>query len=75
MYTVKKKNVYFQEIQCFLEHGEEQIYQHLVEKNNAINHRKKLLKLPDETIIYPGHGKPTKIGDEKRIYLELKPKQ
>ena len=34
-----------------------------------------LLKLPDETIVYPGHGKPTRIGDEKIIYLELKPKQ
>ena len=35
----------------------------------------KILKLPDETIIYPGHGKPTQRGEEKRIYLELKPKQ
>lgn len=36
---------------------------------------KKLLVLPDETIVYPGHGKSTMIKDEKPIYLELKPKK
>ena len=36
---------------------------------------KKLLVLPDETIIYPGHGKSTLIKEEKPIYLELKPRQ
>ena len=34
----------------------------------------KLLILPDETIVYPGHGKSTKIIEEKPIYLELKPR-
>ena len=38
--------------------------------NSIIN---KLLVLPENTIVYPGHGKPTRIGDEKPIYLEAKP--
>jgi len=28
--------------------------------------REKLMVLPDETIVYPGHGSPTTIGDERR---------
>lgn len=35
---------------------------------------KKLMVLPDETIVYPGHGKSTMIREEKPIYLELKPR-
>lgn len=34
----------------------------------------KLMLLPDETIVYPGHGKSTRIVEEKPIYLELKPR-
>lgn len=35
---------------------------------------KKLMVLPDETIVYPGHGRITMIQDEKNIYLELREK-
>ena len=35
----------------------------------------KLMKLPDQTLVYPGHGKPTLIGEEKPIYLELRPRR
>lgn len=34
----------------------------------------KLLKLPDKTIVYPGHGKSTMIKEERPIYEELKPR-
>lgn len=35
---------------------------------------KKILVLPDDTIIYPGHGKSTMIYEEKPIYFDLKPR-
>ena len=35
----------------------------------------KLLILPNDVIVYPGHGLSTRIKDEKPIYLELKPKK
>ena len=35
---------------------------------------KKLLVLPGETIVYPGHGKATMIKEERPIYFELKPR-
>lgn len=31
------------------------------------NIKTKLFKLPDETVVYPGHGQPTTIGEEKKI--------
>ena len=40
--------------------------------NSIIN---KLLVLPDNTIVYPGHGKSTMVKEEKPIYLELRPRE
>ena len=34
----------------------------------------KIMVLPDDTILYPGHGMMAMLKDEKPIYLELKPK-
>lgn len=39
--------------------------------NSIVN---RLLTLPDDTIVYPGHGKSTIIREEKPIYLDLKPR-
>lgn len=36
--------------------------------------KSRLLALPDDTVVYPGHGEPTTIGDERRLnpYLQGK---
>lgn len=36
---------------------------------------KKIMILPDNTIIYPGHGKSTMIKEEKPIYTRLEPRE
>lgn len=35
---------------------------------------KKIMILPEDTIIYPGHGKSTVIKEERPIYIDLKPR-
>lgn len=39
---------------------------------NLVKSVKKLMKLPDETIVYPGHGRETTIGEEKIFHLMQK---
>ena len=35
--------------------------------------RARLLPLPDETVVYPGHGRPTTIGEERKENRYLQP--
>jgi glyoxylase-like metal-dependent hydrolase (beta-lactamase superfamily II) len=40
-------------------------------KNDLVNSLKKILKLPEETIVYPGHGAKTTILEEKDILTTI----
>ena len=35
----------------------------------------KIMILPEDTIIYPGHGKSSIVREEERIYLDLKARE
>jgi len=39
-------------------------------KDMMFSIRNKLMILPEETVVYPGHGRPTTIGNEKNWYIE-----
>ena len=42
--------------------------QHGSEKDILKSIKNKLLVLPDDTLIYPGHGEPGLISEEKALY-------
>jgi len=48
---------------------EDMIYLHGSKKDIMDSIRKKLLVLPDDTLIYPGHGMSGIISEEKQKYL------
>ncbi|MDO5557017.1 MAG: MBL fold metallo-hydrolase [Clostridia bacterium] len=35
----------------------------------------KIMILPEQTVIYPGHGKMTLVQEEEPIYLSLRPRK
>lgn len=37
-------------------------------KDNLFKSIEELIKLPEETIVYPGHGEETTIGEEKKVF-------
>lgn len=47
---------------------EDAICQHGSEKDILNSIKNKLLVLPDDTLIYPGHGDPGIISEEKGLY-------
>lgn len=40
-------------------------------KDDLIKSIRNIIKLPENTIVYPGHGDPTTIGDEKSSLLKI----
>ncbi len=47
---------------------EDMIYQHGSKEEIMKSIKQKLLRFPDETVIYPGHGEPAMIREEKENY-------
>lgn len=48
---------------------EDVIYQHGNEEEILKSIKQKLLTLPEDTLIYPGHGEPGLISEEKTLYV------
>lgn len=48
---------------------EDLISQHGSEEDIMNSIKNKLLKFPENTVIYPGHGDIGIIGEEKQIYI------
>ncbi|MCI8397066.1 MAG: hypothetical protein HFJ52_05430 [Clostridia bacterium] len=45
------------------------IFQHGSKEEILKSIKQKLLTLPEETLIYPGHGEPGLISEEKPLYF------
>lgn len=68
LFILKNINYYFRETQCLKEHMEDLTSQHGSEKDILNSIKNKLLILPDDTLIYPGHGDAGIIAEEKEHY-------
>ena len=61
-------NYYLLEILYLKERMEDVTFQHGSEQDILKSIKNKLLVLPDDTLIYPGHGEPGLISEEKPLY-------
>ncbi len=68
-YTLKNKNYYLQEIHYSKEHMVDMTFRHGSKEEILKSIKQKLLTLPEETLIYPGHGEPGLISEEKPLYF------
>ena len=66
---IQKNTIYFlQETHFSKELMEDMIYLLGSKKDILSSIKNKLLILPDETVVYPGHGEPAIISEEKDLY-------